>query len=251
MDMRIRLRRLLARIRHVTRRVLESFYTSTLPAESAQVAARVRREGLTYLSLPKLDKIGHRVLGIERNHVDGVFIEAGCALGGSAILLASCKSRARPLRIYDVFGMIPPPSSMDGSDVHERYEIIASGKSRGLKGQRYYGYETDLQQRVLASFERCGYPQPEHAVEMIAGKVEDTLVVEEPVALAHIDVDWYSPVMTCLERIAPRLARGGVIVLDDYFDWSGCRKATDEYLARTDIVFSRDASHGSLALTRR
>jgi asparagine synthase (glutamine-hydrolysing) len=154
------------------------------------------------------------------------------------------------MRIYDVFAMIPPPSSMDGSDVHERYEVIVSGKSRGLKGQRYYGYESDLQQRVRASFERCGYPLAAHAVEMIAGKVEDTMVVDGPVALAHIDVDWYSPVMTCLERIAPRLSRGGIIVLDDYFDWSGCRKATDEFLARTDIGFARDASHGALALTR-
>jgi asparagine synthase (glutamine-hydrolysing) len=221
-----------------------------LPAPLADVAARARQDGLTYLSRPKLDKLGHGVLAIERSRVEGTILEAGCALGGSAILLAASKSQSRQLRIYDVFGMIPPPSSMDGSDVHERYQVIVSGKSRGLKGQRYYGYETDLQQRVRASFERFGYPQIDYAVEMIAGKVEDTLVVDGPVALAHVDVDWYSPVMTCLERIAPRLSRHGVIVLDDYFDWSGCRKATDEFLARTDIAFSRDASHGSLSLTR-
>ena len=35
--------------------------------------------------------------------------------------------------------------------------------------------------------------------------------------------------MTCLTRIAPRLVSGGRIVLDDYYAWSGCRAAVDEY----------------------
>ena len=37
--------------------------------------------------------------------------------------------------------------------------------------------------------------------------------------------------MTCLTRIAPLLASRGRIVLDDYFKWSGCRRAVDEYFA--------------------
>ena len=36
---------------------------------------------------------------------------------------------------------------------------------------------------------------------------------------------------TCLERIGPRLPSGGVMVIDDYFHWSGCRTAVDEFLA--------------------
>ena len=35
--------------------------------------------------------------------------------------------------------------------------------------------------------------------------------------------------MTCLTRIAPLLVPGGRIVLDDYYKWSGCRTAVDEY----------------------
>ena len=37
--------------------------------------------------------------------------------------------------------------------------------------------------------------------------------------------------MTCLSRIAPLLVPGGRIVLDDYYAWSGCRAAVDEYFA--------------------
>ena len=82
------------------------------------------------------------------------------------------------------------------------------------------------------------------------GEVEDTLVVDAPIALAHVDVDWYDPVMTCLERIAPHLSVGGIIVLDDYFDWSGCRKATDDFLKNTPFRFTKDTSAGSMALIK-
>jgi asparagine synthase (glutamine-hydrolysing) len=37
--------------------------------------------------------------------------------------------------------------------------------------------------------------------------------------------------MTCLRRIEPHLVSGGVLVIDDYEDWSGCRKAIDDYFA--------------------
>lgn len=248
--LRARLRRQLAKVRRVPTKALERFHRSSLPTPLATLAGQVRAEGLTYLSPAKLDKLGQAVLDIERQGIDGAILEAGCALGGSAILLGTAKSITRPLRVYDVFGMIPPPSEKDDADVHARYEVIASGKSRGLKGQRYYGYETDLYQRVQRHFDTHGLDRDAQHIEMIAGMVEDTLVVDGPVALAHVDVDWYQPVMTCLERVAPHLAVGGAIVLDDYFDWSGCRKATDDFLRRTSIPFAKDASGGSLLLRR-
>ena len=51
---------------------------------------------------------------------------------------------------------------------------------------------------------------------------------------AHLDGDWYESTMVCLERIAPLLAPGGRIVLDDYDAWSGCRNAVDEYFSDTE-----------------
>jgi predicted O-methyltransferase YrrM len=250
MGVRARVRRQLVKVTRIGRRVKELFHKSTLPTALADVAGRVRRDGLTYLSPAKLDKLGQAVLDVERRGTPGVIIEAGCALGGSAILLAKAKGRARTLRVYDVFGMIPPPGENDDADVHDRYKVIASGRSKGLKGNRYYGYESDLYKRVQGNFAGAGLDLEGDHIEMIAGKVEDTLVVDEPVALAHVDVDWYDPVMTCLERVAPRLVTGGVIVLDDYFDWSGCRKATDDFLKRTPYRFRKDRSAGSMALIK-
>ena len=74
-------------------------------------------------------------------------IEAGTARGGSAIVMAAAKAPDRPMKVYDVFGMIPPPTEHDGADVHGRYAKIAGGEAKGVGGETYYGYRDDLYER--------------------------------------------------------------------------------------------------------
>jgi asparagine synthase (glutamine-hydrolysing) len=127
--------------------------------------------------------------------------------------------------------MIPPPTEEDGSDIHQRYEKITSGQAVGIGGSTYYGYEDDLVAKVQGTFSAFGLPVDANNVTLVKGLFQDTIVGDEPVAIAHIDGDWYESVRTCLTRIGPRLPSGGVMIIDDYFYWSGCRKAVDEFLA--------------------
>jgi len=189
----------------------------------------VLAEGLTYLEEAALADLEAQVRRVEDLSVPGILIEAGCALGGSAIVLAAAKSPLRHLNVYDVFGVIPPPSVRDGQDVLDRYQVIISGKSEGIAGQKYYGYEENLFDKVTRSFARHGLPIDAYNVHLIKGLFQDTLQINEPVALAHVDGDWYESVTVCLQRIAPHLSPGGVLVIDDYGAWSGCRQAVDEY----------------------
>ncbi len=205
-----------------------------LPEDVETTITQVRKEHLTYLKPDNLRELAGAVLEIEKQGLDGLLIEAGTARGGSAIVMAAAKAPERPLKVYDVFGMIPPPTDLDGADVHERYEKITSGGARGPGGETYYGYRDDLYTEVTESFTRLGIPTGERRVELIKGLFEDTIEGDDPVALAHLDGDWYESTMTCLQRIAPRLVPGGRIVLDDYYQWSGCRTAVDEYFKDRD-----------------
>jgi asparagine synthase (glutamine-hydrolysing) len=197
----------------------------------ATVVAQVRAEHLTYLTDLHLRALVTCVLEAEASGRPGLMIEAGTALGGSAIAMAAAKQPDRPMRVYDMFGQIPPPSARDGEDVVQRYETIAAGQSRGLGGETYYGYRDDLLGEVTASFARLGVPVEENSVTLVPGDFRETLQLDEPVALAHVDGDWYESTMVCLERIAPLLVPDGRIVVDDYYMWSGCREAVDEYFA--------------------
>jgi predicted O-methyltransferase YrrM len=206
---------------------------------SFQILWSVHRDRLTYLGPSALADLGESVNQLERENRNGIFIEAGCALGGSALVIAAAKKQSRTFRIYDTFGMIPPPSTSDGADAQNRYEIISSGNSPGIGGAQdvYYGYQDNLLERVRQNFFRYGLAPERHRIEMIQGLYEMTLHVNEPVALAHIDCDWYDSVMTCLERIEPHLVQGGVLVIDDYLDWSGCRAAVDRYFTGREAEF--------------
>lgn len=201
--------------------------------DGVELIRRVRRNRLTFLDCNALLDLRKRAQRLDDDGIDGAILEMGTALGGSAIVLAGSKAAQRPLDVYDVFGMIPPPSQKDGADVLERYDLIKAGRAEGFGGDTYYGYEPDLRRKVSASFSALGYPPEENAVTFHEGLFEDTLHPSAPVALAHVDGDWYESVKVCLDRVWPALAPGGAMVIDDYDHWSGCRRAVDEFLART------------------
>lgn len=199
--------------------------------DGARRIQQVRKSGDTFLDRGALVDLYDRVCAVELAQMPGILIEAGTARGGSALVMAAAKSSARPLYLYDTFGLIPPPSDGDGADAHARYDEIVEGKAQGVAGQGYYGYSADLLGSVQRLFAEGGIPVEANHVCLVQGLYEDTLRVNEPVALAHIDCDWYDSVLVCLERITPHLVEGGVLVIDDYDHWSGCRKAIDEFFA--------------------
>lgn len=233
-------------IHKIYRQLKQFIFRLSLPP----IVLSVRAESLTYLDEVALKDLFEQIKMIEKNGKDGILCEAGCAIGGSAILIATAKSKERPFYVYDVFGIIPPPSDKDDKDVHERYEVIKSGKSQGIKGGKYYGYEENLLDKVTENFQKYDLPIEENNVHLVKGLFQDTLLVNEPVALAHIDGDWYESVMTCLQQIEPHLIQGGILVIDDYDDWSGCRKAVDEYFSDKQDLY--DFIHKSrLHIVRR
>jgi len=201
----------------------------------------VRDEHLTYLSVIKLRRMERALARVSRLSGGADFLEFGVALGGSAIVVANAAVKAGGRFMgFDVFGMIPPPTSeKDDTKSRQRYEVIASGKSQGIAGDRYYGYRDDLYGDVVRAFGRHGLEVDGKRVSLKKGLFQDTWSDRQPgpIAFAHIDCDWYDPVKFCLESIADQMLPNGIIVLDDYHDYGGCKTAVDEFLkARSDFA---------------
>lgn len=211
------------------------------PLRLSRLARTVKKQKLTYLSDAKLLRLDQALRQTATE--DGAFVEFGVALGGSAIIIASAAAAARRRFFgFDVFGLIPPPvSGKDDAKSRQRYEVIASGQATGIGGDRYYGYRDNLYDDVVKAFRRNGLTVDGQTISLVKGLFEDTLPRTDlgRVAFCHIDCDWYDPVKFCLERIAPRLTPGGLILLDDYHDYGGCAQATREFLsANTAFVLS-------------
>jgi len=218
-------------------------------ARLSPIARLVLRERLSYLSMPRMRNIERCIRDVNRAGVEGDFIEAGVALGGSAIVMAAQMGAERSFHGYDVFGLIPPPTEADDAQAHERYEVIASGRSEGLQGDEYYGYLDDLYGRVVKAFARHGLSVDGERIALHRGVFEEALEPGGPVALAHVDCDWYESVRVCLERVGPRLTPGGYMILDDYNDYPSCARAVDEYLAEHPDV-QRVSADSNLILQR-
>lgn len=217
------------------------FGKNITPSNIPNIILDVRDNNITYLDEEALLDLSNVITQIENNRVEGVLIETGCALGGSSIVIAAAKKKDRKFLVYDIFGMIPSPSNRDGNDVLERYKVIKEGNSAGLKGETYYGYQDNLLNKVKANFKDYKLDIDKNNVKLIEGLYQDTLKIDFSVAMAHIDCDWYDSVMTCLNQIVPQLAVGGILIIDDYYVWSGCTKAVDEYFLniRDKFVFTK------------
>ena len=217
--------------------------------EQIESISFVLNNSLTYLDKTALLDLFLAVKSVEQLSGKGTIIEAGCALGGSAIVIASAKNKTRTFQIFDTFGLIPPPSDNDENDSIKRYDDIISGNAQGIKGNTYYGYLKDLKAQVELNFEQAGLSVSENQIELIQGLFEDKLWINQPVILAHIDCDWYNSVLICLERIVPNLLIGGLLVIDDYYHWAGCRKAVDYYFL--DKMSSFEFIHNSRLQIRK
>jgi len=185
----------------------------------------------------------------QAREVSGDYLEAGVALGGSAVVIGSQMPTDRTLHLYDTFAMIPAASDRDPPEAQERFDTIRSGASGGIGGNPYYGYLDNLDQRVCRTLEEYGL---RGRFVLHKGLFETTLTPDGPVALAHLDSDWYESVRVCLDRIYPHLARGGLLVSDDYSDWGGAREALDEFWSEHgDIVRVAGGEQGTNLVLRR
>lgn len=216
---------------HIAR--LTRLFISGLPAADRALIARLRAEGLTYLADARFATMARELRRIDAAGVAGEVLEFGVAGGGSAVFLARHARPARRFMGFDLFGQIPPPGPQDPPEAHARHAEIAAGRSQGLNGKPYYGYVEDLLGQVTRVLDQNGVTVDGQAVALVPGLFEDTVPghLPERIALAHVDCDWFDPVLRCLHGVAPRMQPGAAVVLDDYSDWEGCRRAADQFLA--------------------
>lgn len=187
----------------------------------------------TMTSIERMYALYTATLHVARGGAHGDFVECGVWRGGSMMLVALTLMRAgaadRTLWLYDTFCGMTPPSDVD---VQEMSGIAASAilaQQPRTDDNPFWGCAA--RDVVEANLRRTGYP-PDR-IRFIAGDVLETIPAASPetIALLRLDTDWYASTRHELEHLYPRVAAGGVLIVDDYGYWRGARKATDEYFA--------------------
>jgi hypothetical protein len=203
-----------------------------LPADRHALFARVGPH--TQTSRERVTTLADAVEYAVRADIPGDFVECGVWRGGStmavALTLLGLGAGDRRLWLYDTFGEMPAPGERDrdhaGREVkgHEATMLGDSGLSLA---------------DVQAAMRSTGYP--EDRLEYVAGRIEETIPARAPaqIALLRLDTDWYESTRHELIHLYPRLARGGVLIVDDYGHYAGARQAVDEYFADSPVLLVR------------
>lgn len=210
---------------------LKRFSPNSLPQDATAADSEILKKisGYTMTSFDRQLTLINAVRYIVSAGINGCFVECGVWKGGSSMAVALALlqegQRDRDVFLYDTFeGMTAPTDSdktLDGTLAQQHLD-------RDTKKSGYWcvsGIE-----EVRDNMKLTGYPG--ERTHLIKGPVEKTIPSEmptDPIAFLRLDTDWYESTKHELIYLFPLLAKGGVMIIDDYGHWKGSRKAVDEY----------------------
>jgi O-methyltransferase len=191
----------------------------------------------TMTSVERMYSLYTSVAYVLDNKIAGDFVECGVWRGGSSMLIGfMLRNRGisdRKLYLYDTFEGMSEPTEEDidlgGKDAADLMDQSVNDKETSV------WCLADLND-VQTNMRLTQYKEGQ--IVYVIGKVEDTIPQTMPalsIALLRLDTDWYESTKHELDHLFPKLAPKGVLIIDDYGHWQGCRKAVDEYFAAHNV----------------
>jgi hypothetical protein len=183
--------------------------------------------GYTMIGMARLDNIRQAVDDVLARGVPGDLIEAGAWRGGATMFMrAILKCRGvvdRTVWVADSFEGLPAPDA-------KNYPADA-----GFDFTMYPQLAVSLES-VQANFARYGLLDDK--VRFLQGWFKDSLkqAPMRELAVLRIDADLYESTMDVLRYLYPKVARGGYVILDDYYNLAPCRKAVQDYRGQHGIT---------------
>jgi len=176
-----------------------------------------------------------------KNQIPGDFIECGVWKGGSMMLVAhvllELNASDRKLYLYDTYEGLPEPTENDFSLTGKKDAAIHNWKKEQKIGHNEWCFASFDEVKMNLGLTKY----PEENMFFIKGKVEETIPVSMPsnIALLRLDTDWYESTKHELIHLFPLLSVSGVLIIDDYGQWAGSKKAVDEYFPQNEILLNR------------
>ena len=179
--------------------------------------------------------------------IPGAIVECGVWKGGSmaavARILMQVNDVSRDLYLFDTFEGMPEPGTKD-------FDFTGHHASRVLRKSPEMLCADAPMEDVKCVMQETGYPKGR--IHLVQGRVEETIPGYAPdsIALLRLDTDWYESTRHELVHLFPRLSHRGVIIIDDYGHWEGCRRACDDYFEQNgvQVLLNRIDYTGRIAL---
>ena len=210
--------------------------THYLLADRAYGAVIERVRPFTMTSNERIAALVDATRYIVRAGVPGAIAECGVWRGGSIMAVALTlleEGEIRDLYLFDTFEGMTPPTTHDVDHEGVPASVQYAQYKERSQGWCFAGID-DVRENVLST----GYPADR--VHFVRGDVLQTIPVTQTgeLAILRLDTDWYESTMHELKNLYPRLRTGGILIIDDFGYWQGCRKAVEEFFGRSGPFMS-------------
>eukprot|EP01113_Clastostelium_recurvatum_P014100 TRINITY_DN1762_c0_g1_i1.p1 TRINITY_DN1762_c0_g1~~TRINITY_DN1762_c0_g1_i1.p1 ORF type:complete len:323 (-),score=50.25 TRINITY_DN1762_c0_g1_i1:31-873(-) len=185
-----------------------------------------------YLEVPSVVRPERRLLTLEiayyllSNNIEGDFVETGVYTGGTSILLVKSlqkwdTSGKRLLWAADSFEGLPAPGQNDKS----AWGTIQKGA---------FSASLEVFKNNMIEFKTWD----ETKVKILQGWFKDSLPAApiNKISYLRLDGDFYDSTRQPLDLLYSKVTKGGIVYVDDYGSYEGCRRAVDEFRAEHGIT---------------
>lgn len=166
--------------------------------------------------------------------VPGCIVECGVWKGGMIAAIAETMGKDRHYYLFDSFMGLPQAQEIDG--------FAAQEYQRNDQAPEYHdNCRTEMKHAIKAMGAAGAF------YSLVPGWFAETLPAfpfYAPIALLRLDGDWYSSTIECLTNLYDKVAPGGLIIIDDFFAWDGCKKATLEFCSSVRQPLNFDSTRG-------
>lgn len=156
---------------------------------------------------------------------NGIAIECGVAKGGSLQIMKKYLNHQFVIYGFDSFSNMPPLTEKDEN------EKRALNHNFTMKNNKLIGNVFGSEKICLNGFKKNNISLEN--VHLVKGFFQDSIPKYlnnlNNIVLLRLDSDWYESTYYVLEQLYPKVVKGGIILIDDFYAYIGCRKAVIEY----------------------
>ena len=184
---------------------------------------KIYRKFRAYTMIHEAKYVNNLELCFEFRKIAGCVVECGVWRGGMSAGMVQVLGDERKYYLFDSFEGLPPArEDLDGAAAIAWQSDTAS--------PTYYNNCGAGQEEAAAAMKLSGST----SFSLVKGWFNETVPRFTPpsaIAVLRLDGDWYDSTKVCLENLYPHVAPGGIVIIDDYYNWDGCARAVNEFIA--------------------
>lgn len=168
----------------------------------------------------------------------GAIVECGTWRGGMSATMVELGGSERHYYFFDSFEGLPPAQEKDGQFARTYQQEPG-----------YHNCKASIEEFSETVSKANGSARHIHVFK---GWFDKTFpqITPPPLAALRLDADWYDSTMLCLEKFWGSLLPEGLLLIDDYYVWEGCRRAVHDFLSKHRLAEPIFQGHGFAYITK-